>query len=124
MICTKCNKDKPTNEFQQRDSWKGVASWCKECVHQDVLERQTRCKILVLAHYGGWPPKCACCGESEIRFLTIDHVENIGKDRKRGGKLLAQDLVRLKFPPGFQILCYNCNLAKGIYGVSPHKDKT
>ena len=24
------------------------------------------------------------------------------------------------YPEGFQVLCYNCNLPKGVYGVCPH----
>ena len=25
------------------------------------------------------------------------------------------------YPDGFQVLCHNCNMAKGIYGKCPHK---
>jgi hypothetical protein len=25
-----------------------------------------------------------------------------------------------EFPDGFQVLCHNCNLAKGYYGECPH----
>ena len=31
-------------------------------------------------------------------------------------------LIKHKFPSGIQILCHNCNLAKGYYGSCPHQD--
>lgn len=27
------------------------------------------------------------------------------------------------YPDGFQTLCHNCNMAKGFYGICPHKEK-
>ena len=30
-------------------------------------------------------------------------------------------LIKHKFPPGIQVLCHNCNLAKGYYGACPHQ---
>jgi hypothetical protein len=37
----------------------------------------------VLIHYNGNPPRCACCGETEERFLTIDHINNDGAEHRR-----------------------------------------
>ena len=75
----------------------------------------------VLAHYGN---KCACCGETEPLFLTIDHVyDDGGKHRAEigaGGKIYNW-LLDHNFPEGFQVLCYNCNC--GRYrngGICPH----
>lgn len=76
----------------------------------------------MLQMYGG---RCACCGETEEKFLGIDHVRNDGwLDRKRGlsGTQLYQWLKRNGWPKeGFQLLCHNCNLAKGFYGECPHE---
>ena len=38
----------------------------------------------ILEHYGGNPPKCACCGEAQYFFLTLDHmnVTDISIDAK------------------------------------------
>ena len=78
----------------------------------------------VLMHYGGIPQKCSCCGESEVKFLTIDHVNNDGaKHRKEIVGNLTQWLLKNGLPEGFQILCYNCNCAKGFFGTCPHKQK-
>ena len=31
--------------------------------------------------------------------------------------------IKNNFPKGFQILCHNCNIAKGHYGKCPHEKK-
>lgn len=74
--------------------------------------------------YGGY--RCACCGETERAFLSIDHVNNDGAEHKRAHKLRTGEqmyrwLARNKFPPGFQILCMNCQWGKrNCNGVCPH----
>lgn len=85
----------------------------------------------VLKHYGGTPPKCACCGEANKLFLSVDHVTPL-KDawsqtasgtwaRKDTGNNLCRRLYKEHFPSGYQILCYNCNHAKGVNRECPHK---
>ena len=78
----------------------------------------------VLEYYGNY---CHCCGENEIKFLSIDHINGGGtKHRKQiggGGTSLYLWLIKNNFPIGFQILCYNCNMAKGLYGKCPHNLK-
>jgi DNA-directed RNA polymerase subunit RPC12/RpoP len=80
----------------------------------------------VIEHYGGSPPKCKCCGESIYEFLTIDHIKNGGNNHAResgGGAMgISHWIIKNNFPPNlFQILCFNCNLAKSINGDCPHK---
>jgi len=83
-------------------------------------------RLEVLIHYGGDPPKCACCGELHIEFLTIDHIHGGGtKHIKKlgiGGKL-HRWLAKNNFPSGYQILCMNCNFSLGCHGYCPHKNK-
>jgi hypothetical protein len=76
-------------------------------------------KIEVVAAYGG---KCACCGESEIDFLSIDHTLNNGKEhRDLVGAGVYRDLRRRGFPQdGFACLCMNCNFARARFGTCPH----
>lgn len=77
----------------------------------------------VLDAYGR---KCTCCGETQEEFLSIDHIDGNGAEHRRelgikgGGQFYAW-LRRQGFPDGFQILCMNCNHAKGHYGTCPHK---
>lgn len=83
--------------------------------------RKVRMECLLA--YGGNPPKCSCCGESNFEFLAIDHTENNGaEDRKnRKATAITHQLRREGYPSGYQVLCHNCNLAKAFYDVCPHK---
>ncbi len=92
--------------------------------------RFTMAKIraAVFAAYGGHV--CVCCGETEPLFLTIDHVDNDGAEMRRngthsrGGTAFYQWLKKSGFPPGFQVLCMNCNLGKHRNGgVCPHHSR-
>lgn len=77
-------------------------------------------KRIVLEHYGD---KCTCCGETEPKFLTIDHINNDGhKHRHKLGSRIYWDIIKNNFPSDLQILCFNCNCAKGIYGICPHEE--
>jgi len=92
---------------------------CREIQRKSKLKQ----RIEVLEHYGG---KCACCGEKEIKFLSIDHINGGGKkDRQKHGfgNTFYFYLRKNNYPKGFQVLCHNCNLAKSLYGKCPHKDK-
>ena len=46
----------------------------------------------------------------------------MGYNAKRKANALNQWLITNNFPMGFQILCWNCNVAKGILGVCPHQE--
>lgn len=81
-----------------------------------------RLKREVVAGYGG---ECSCCGESEIKFLSVDHVNRDGSEhRKRYGARGApfyRWIKRSNFPTTLRILCYNCNCAIGFSGYCPHQ---
>ena len=72
-------------------------------------------------------PCCRCCGEkSHVDFLAIDHIAGrkemdsdtklvkIGYSSSKRGQVLHKWVTENNFPKGFQILCHNCNYAKGI----------
>jgi len=91
--------------------------------------KRARIKAAVFAAYGGY--KCVCCGETEKLFLTIDHIENDGAEWRRSnlgkrtmaGYLTYRWLVAHHFPPGFQVLCMNCNHGKRMNGgICPHQE--
>ncbi len=76
----------------------------------------------VYAAYGGYI--CACCGETERAFLSVDHINNDGAEHRRKLKYSCQFygwLVRNKFPKGFQILCMNCQWGKRNGRTCPHQ---
>ena len=128
-------------EYRQRQSTKlrGVRKldkkWAEEYYQKhrvQILEKKKKenevVKMEVLTHYGHGHVACTCCGEVNPVFLAVDHVNNDGTaHRKLAGKGSAfyQWLKRHGFPndPPLQILCFNCNFAKRIYGVCPHQKK-
>ena len=94
----------------------------------DKAKRQSAAiKDKVFVAYGGW--RCACCGEAERTFLTIDHMLNNGsKLRKEGvhghSTKFYRWLLRTGFPKEFQVLCMNCQFGKRMNGgVCPHQCK-
>ena len=91
-----------------------------------VYRRKWNAKLRsdVLQAYGN---VCACCGETEYKFLSIDHVDGNGANHRRqvgvgSGFHFYLWLRRNGFPKGFQVLCHNCNQAKGSYGCCPHEE--
>jgi hypothetical protein len=70
----------------------------------------------------GYRRKCACCGETEEAFLTIDHVNNNGAAHRRSvkGENIYRSIRKNNYPPEYQLLCMNCNWAKRV-GECPHK---
>lgn len=91
-------------------------------------------KLEILSHYSGGAPRCACCGETEIAFLTLDHINNDGAEHRRkefgsnksaGTSTIYGWVKRNNFPPIFEVACFNCNTGRHINnGVCPHKEKT
>lgn len=82
-------------------------------------KNQQAMKLDVIQHYGG---KCICCGETEIAFLTIDHINGGGiMHRKSLGGHLLRWIQKNNYPNTLQVLCSNCNLAKGLLGECPHQ---
>lgn len=92
----------------------------------DVLrkrrEKDRAVKQQIVDAYGG---KCDCCGESQIEFLTIDHINNDGALHRRKvgkGRRIYSDLIKIGCPKNnYRLLCFNCNITRGFYGYCPHK---
>ena len=98
---------------------------CQQCSDYGKA-RLRRLKAIVLQAYGGC---CVCCGERTYEFLSIDHKHNDGyAERKRLGRkaqpglALLRLIIKEKFPERYQILCFNCNMAKGFFGRCPHEN--
>jgi hypothetical protein len=83
-------------------------------------EYRKRVRLEAIQEYGG---RCTCCGESTPEFLCFDHINNNGAEHRKTmkDKSIALWLRRNGYPEGFQILCHNCNISKGVYGECPHK---
>jgi hypothetical protein len=99
------------------------SKYCSEkCRHEAKILKQYSQRIErkrgVIAHYGGM---CSCCGENHIEFLTIDHINGGGNAERRKifglekkvGSRFYEWLIHNNFPEGYQVLCADCNMAKG-----------
>ena len=87
-------------------------------------------RLEIMMAYGGLI--CACCGETEPKFFSIDHIFNDGAEHRRSfgydanGKGADTRVIAWikanNFPGGFQVLCMNCNHGKARNGgICPHK---
>lgn len=126
-LCIKCRKF-PT--------LLNSGSYCRECTNerQRIWRNKNRersrlsAKIQgqnvrkkVFLYYGN---KCICCGETCYEFLSIDHINNDGALHRKEigiGRNIYYWLIKNGFPKNYQILCFNCNLAKAHWGLCPHQ---
>jgi hypothetical protein len=88
-------------------------------------------KLRVMWHYCFGEPHCQCswCPIKHIEFLQIDHIDGSGfmhvsgegknPNRRLDGPHLIRWIIKNNFPPGFQVLCCNCNFAKGNKNKCP-----
>jgi hypothetical protein len=51
----------------------------------------------------------------DIRFLSIDHVNNDGANhrKEKGKRINYEEYLKSDCPYELQTLCYNCNCGKG-----------
>jgi hypothetical protein len=88
---------------------------------RDMVNRSHRkLREDVIKAYGGM---CSCCGESRYAFLALDHIHGGGTQHRKiiKSRNLYTQLRRDGYPKGeYQVLCHNCNMAKGFYGSCPH----
>lgn len=156
--CSQCGQEKPTTEFYRRNEHRprktGFRSPCKMCRRKynktrnlkkaaernrlyrkrnpekhkaAARKKRERLKDEVFAAYGGYV--CACCGEIEPLFMTIDHINDNGAEHrkelfkgKRNGNGFYLWLKKHNYPKGFRVLCFNCNCGRARNnGVCPHK---
>ena len=131
--CKKCINKKNNENYHKRMNIKGnrqkerdkARQWRKnnrEKARKNSKNFTDKRRLKIINHYSKGQNRCACCGENIIEFLSIDHINGNGnKHRKiigRGG--LPGWIIKNNFPKGFQVLCHNCNFAKGHYGQCPH----
>jgi hypothetical protein len=116
-ICRKCDAKKSSEYYYRRCNDK---DWILQRNKAWKINRR-KTKYEVFTHYSGNPPYCKCCGEKTFEFLTIDHINGREPDDTKVGEKLYVWLKHNHYPQGYQILCWNCNLSKGLFGYCPHK---
>lgn len=124
--CPRCTLVLPSSKFHfNRKVKSGLATYCKEC--DNAKRREDRMnggycsersiKIKVIRHYSGGKMCCARCKFSDIRTLTLDHINGGGNKHRSelgGCKSVYRSLVKNNFPSGYQILCMNCQFIKRV----------
>jgi len=124
-ICSRCCYKKSINKFHKDKRCKdGYTNQCKQCHKECVTEEVRSLRYKIINHYSKGKVKCACCGEFHIEFLVIDHIKGGGRAQRKelgGTRNFYKWVIKNNYPRGFQILCHNCNCAKGFYGYCPHK---
>lgn len=131
--CSYCKIVKPLTDFHKQKSRPlGHRYECKPCsvklaqarYHKNPAKFRAKVKDdnlclkwRLFVEYSTGIPHCACCGEHRFQFLSLDHINGDGaahrRQLKKDGRALYRDLKKRNFPKGFQVLCYNCNHAKG-----------
>lgn len=110
--CTGCKNGVPDNGYRV----------CRNCLDKQSA-RHKQMKVDIINAYGG--SRCSCCNELKAHeFLQIDHIAGNGWNHRHGelkSKSFYDWLKRNKYPTGFQILCADCNFAKGQKSECPHK---
>lgn len=131
-ICKTCN-NKKAHQYYLKNSEKIKKRsnlWKKENKEKVIKlskKYRTELKIYALKTYSGEKePKCACCDETEIDFLCLDHINNDGKNKRKEHGLGTSFLKWLKknqYPKnlGLQVLCFNCNFSKQMHGTCIHQ---
>lgn len=100
----------------------------REKNREKLQKRYRKYRIECLSHYSKGEMKCVCCGEDTYEFLCLDHINGGGTAHRKslgtkGGNSFFWYLRMQGYPKGFQVLCNNCNMAKGKNGICPHQRK-
>jgi hypothetical protein len=114
-VCKLCDKEKDESQFP-KENGKVRRFTCWECRAQ---REQAQQKLRLLSALG-W--KCACCGETMPAFLTLEH--KLGRVEHKG--LTSLQIYARAAKEGwptdkYELLCMNCNFAKGHFGQCPHR---
>ena len=122
--CTKCGETKSAGEFKRnRNTATGLMGLCRACVAINYKSWRRRLRDEVINAYGA---ACVCCGENHREFLAIDRINGGGRQHQIELNFNLHtfhlQLKRQGYPRGeYRILCYNCNMSRGVYAYCPHE---
>lgn len=98
------------------------AKYGKQYYGEAQKQYALRLKMEMISAYGG---KCACCGEVDHEFLTLDHPKRDGRQhRKQVGAAAGtwRDLKKRGWPKDdYRLFCWNCNMATRHGNTCPHQ---
>lgn len=139
--CPDCQQQEPNIRFYSKRSSK-----CVDCQKTYMANYRANSRLEAIYAYGGPTPKCACpgCPENRLPFLSVDHINNGGNVHRAelahprdflpgktpvpnggkvspGGGAYFRWLKENGYPPGYRVLCYNCNIARGTGPCPVHE---
>jgi hypothetical protein len=82
-------------------------------VERNAAKHKEGLKRLVIEKYSNSSMLCAWCNEGRMPCLSIDHIDGGGNAHRKeilksAGLNFYQWLKKEGFPPGFRVLCMNC----------------
>lgn len=115
-------KNKESIKLKNREYRIKNADILKPKKRKRAKELQQEQKLVVFEYYSNGKIECECCHESNIGFLSLDHIHGGGgKHRKAINSNTYKWIINHNFPTGYQILCMNCNWGRRINGICPHQ---
>src|SRR3990167_9180556 len=78
--------------------------------------RYAELKEAAINNYSNGAACCLWCGQADIDVLCLDHIHDDGNHGKAPNNSKNNHVYRWvysrEYPPGFQVLCANCNMKK------------
>ena len=104
---------------EHREDARKIVSKCYEKNKDKYLPkaaaRRRETRLACLRAYSA-DVRCAFCGEQHDQFLCLDHIDGGGtkhRDEVGTGSNFYRWIVENNYPPGFRVLCHNCNFKHG-----------
>lgn len=108
--CTKCEEDKPLEEFQPYKSGRNkgkLHSWCRPCFRKPQLERRQRKKEKAIQYLGSECNRCK--GTFHHSIYEFHHIDPSQKDLNVS-KILNSSWEKIKKEVDkCELLCANCH---------------
>lgn len=109
------NKEISASYYQKnKEKWVAYAQSHRVQIREYDRIHKLESKKVALSHYGNGKLECVKCGFTDIRALTIDHMNGRGSEHRKEIRIhnIYQWLIDNNFPEGFQTLCMNCQWIK------------
>ena len=123
-LCVHCGQPRETEKVECRACVDKIKTYIENNREKYLATKRgnrLRLRLEVYDAYGG--PKCATCGIDLLDVLSMDHVEGGGNQHRKllgsGGDKIYRWLKRSGYPPGFRVLCMNCQFLTRV-GKDPN----
>lgn len=112
VLCHNCNTIKHINTIVRKNP-DAPYNRCRDNIKNKMFKKYSQSEI----------PICKCCGYTDMRALTFNHINGGGTQERKTKKYtsMPEHLYRNNIPLSeINVLCQNCNKSLGHYGECPH----